>query len=58
MMLDGKLVLCSHSDATFTRSGDGSRHYNGGISQLSIFDTALSDAHVRALHNQGPGGGL
>lgn len=56
MMLDGKLVLCSHSDATFSANGTtaapGSRHYNGGISQLSIFDTSLSPAHVWALHNQ------
>ena len=56
MMLDGKLVLCSHSDATFSAQGSpsapGSRHYNGGISKLSIFDKALSPAHVLALHNQ------
>ncbi|KAL3149191.1 hypothetical protein ABBQ32_002019 [Trebouxia sp. C0010 RCD-2024] len=57
MMLDGKVVLCSHSDATFSANGSisapGSRHYNGGISKLSIFDTALSPLHVQALHNQG-----
>lgn len=57
MMLNGKIVLCGHSDETFSRSGDaasgkGSRYYNGGISQLSIFDTYLSPAHVWALYNQ------
>lgn len=56
MMLDGKLVLCSHSDPIFSANGSmsapGSRHYNGGISKLSIFDTALSPLHVQALHNQ------
>lgn len=57
MMLDGKIVLCSHSDEVFSRlgeapTGQGSRHYNGGISQLSIFDTYLSPAHVWALYHQ------
>lgn len=46
MMLDGRMVLCSHSDPTF------SRHYNGGISQLSIYDTALGSAQVEAIYNQ------
>ena len=46
MMLDGKMVLCSHSDPTFNR------HYNGGIAQLSIYDSALQPAEVRALYNQ------
>ena len=60
-MLDGKIVLCSHSDEAFSRLGDaaignGSRYYNGGISQLSIFDTYLSPAHVAALYNQVRGG--
>ena len=56
-MLDGKIVLCSHSDEAFSRLGEasvgkGSRYYNGGISQLSVFDTNLSPAHVAALYNQ------
>ena len=56
-MLDGKIVLCSHSDETFSKNGEamtgnGSRNYNGGMSQLSIFDTFLSQAHIWALYNQ------
>lgn len=57
MMLDGKIVLCSHSDERFSKfgeaqTGEGSRYYNGGVSQLSIFDTFLSQAHIWALYYQ------
>lgn len=49
MMLDGKVVLCSHSDEAFSGLGvpetvEGFRYYSGGISQLSIFDTSI--AHI------------
>ena len=46
MMLDGKIVLCTHSDPSLPR------HYNGGISQLSIYDTGLNPEQVQALFNQ------
>ena len=46
MMLDGSIVLCTHLDTTF------SRHYNGGIAHLSIYDAALAFVDVRALFNQ------
>lgn len=46
MMLDGKIVLCSHSDSSFNR------HYNGGLAQLSIYDSALQPVEIRALYNQ------
>ena len=46
MQLDGKIVLCGHSDTTFHRN------YNGAISHLSIYDNALNETQVLALFHQ------
>ena len=46
MQLDGKIVLCGHSDTTFPRN------YNGAISHLSIYDNALNETQVLALFHQ------
>ena len=46
MQLDGKIVLCGHSDTTFPRN------YDGAISHLSIYDNALNETQVLALFHQ------
>ena len=46
MHLDGKIVLCGHSDSTFPRT------YNGAISHLSIYDNALNETQMLALFHQ------
>jgi hypothetical protein len=46
MQLDGPIVLCGRSD------NDTQRGYNGRLSQLAIFDTALSPLQVYYAYKQ------
>ncbi len=46
MQLDGQIVLCDHSDSTFPRN------YDGALSHLSIYDSALNYSQVLALFHQ------
>lgn len=45
MVLTGSIVLCGRGD------GDGSRAFSGALSQLTIFDVALSAQDVAALYS-------
>jgi hypothetical protein len=46
MLLDGPIVLCGRSD------NDTLRGYNGRLTQLAIFDTALSPLQVFYIYKQ------
>lgn len=46
MQLDGPIVLCGRSD------NDTLRGYNGRLTQLAIFDTALSPLQVFYMYKQ------
>ena len=46
MQLDGKIVLCDNSYANQTRN------YNGALSHLSIYNSALTYTQILALFHQ------
>ena len=55
MLLDGNIVLCGSSDPAVAN-----RSYDGALTSLSLFDTALLPTAIEGLYNQAsqPGSAL